>query len=89
MTGIGIIKLLHERTTDFIVAFITTRSHFAGVSIDQSNPKYTLTGLRAPSTIRLDKVATLKKTLIVGEIGEVGVKLRQLINEGLHDIFTI
>jgi hypothetical protein len=35
------------------------------------------------STIKLDKVAAIAKELILGEIGEVGPKLKKEINDKL------
>jgi len=38
------------------------------------------------SVIRLDKVATVSKHLIIGEIGEIGNKLKEEINAKLSKI---
>ena len=52
-------------------------------------PEYNRTGLRVSSTLRLDKIATIKKTLIVGKIGEIGSILRDVVNKTLSTIFTL
>jgi mRNA interferase MazF len=36
--------------------------------VDKSHPEFALTGLKLSSVIRLDKVATVLKDFVVGEI---------------------
>jgi mRNA interferase MazF len=47
------------------------------ISINEKNVEFKQTGLKLTSTIKLDKVATISKDLIVGEIGEIGPKLKK------------
>lgn len=48
-----------------------------------------MTGLKTSSLIRLDKIATILKELVIGELGEVGPILRDEINIKLCNIFKI
>ncbi|RMF91748.1 MAG: type II toxin-antitoxin system PemK/MazF family toxin, partial [Methanobacteriota archaeon] len=46
-------------------------------------------GLKAPSIIRLDKVATVLKDLVIGELGEAGPKLKKEINKRIAEIYRL
>jgi mRNA interferase MazF len=76
---------LHEGKDDVIVAFISSkippRPSGIDIIIERKNKEFPNTGLKVPSVIKLDKVATIMKDLIVGEIGFVGKELRKEINE--------
>lgn len=55
---------------DVMVAFITSSGKGQvknGLKLDGNNS----TGLKAPSLVRFDKIATLDKKIIKGELGEV------------------
>ncbi len=63
--------ILYKGELDVIVSFITSRIKWEEktdllIVPDQSN------GLKKPSLIRIDKIATLEIELIIGKIGEVG-----------------
>lgn len=57
--------------------------------IDRKNKEFPDTGLKVSSVIRLDKVATVLKTMIVGEIGSVGSELRKEINSRITELYKI
>ncbi len=69
--------VLHEGDRDVIVAFISSRipskPSDTDVIITQNHPEFPLTGLKVDSVIKLDKVATLSKNLIIAKL----VKLAQ------------
>lgn len=76
--------VLHEGEKDVVVAFISsriTKTRPIDILISESHPEFKKTGLKVASSLRLDKIATLSKELILGEIGEVGPKLKKEINE--------
>jgi len=70
--------ILYKGELDVIVSFITSRIKWEEktdllIVPDQSN------GLKKPSLIRIDKIATLEIELIIGKIGEVdGDKIIEL-----------
>jgi hypothetical protein len=39
--------------------------------------------------VKLDKVATLSKSLVVGEIGEAGTKLKKEINLKISEVYLL
>ena len=45
--------------------------------------------MKADSIIRLDKVATILKDLVVGELGELNEELRRSVNKKLKNIMEI
>ncbi|MEX2706742.1 MAG: type II toxin-antitoxin system PemK/MazF family toxin [Candidatus Freyrarchaeum guaymaensis] len=85
--------VLHEGRKDAIVALISSRVPKAptitDVVIGQNHPEFKLTGLKVDSIIKLDKVATILKKFVIGEIGEVGKALKKEINNKLEKIFIL
>jgi mRNA interferase MazF len=59
----------NDRRPDVVLAFITSRSHAANtdaLAISPSNEN----GLKVPSAVRFDKLATLEKRIIAGKLGD-------------------
>ena len=77
--------VLLERDRDVVVVFISSRLPQKPVStdivIDESHLEFQLTGLKTSSVIKLDKVATITKDLIIGEIGEIQNNHKKKIKE--------
>lgn len=85
--------VLFEGDRDVVVAFISSKISdmpmLGSVVIGDEHPEFELTGLKVDSAIRLDKVATVLKELVVGEIGEVGDDLKREINEKMLEIYAL
>ena len=85
--------VLHEGDRDLVVAFISSKippqPTESDVIITKDHPEFPLTGLKVDSVIKLDKIATISKSLITGEIGEVGKTIREEINKKLCKILRI
>ncbi|MFW6109755.1 MAG: type II toxin-antitoxin system PemK/MazF family toxin [archaeon] len=85
--------VLYEGRRDVVVAFISSRVpdkiDLARVRIGEDDKEFPLTGLKKKSVIRLDKLATVLKDMIVGEIGIVGEELKKNINEKLNSIYSL
>jgi mRNA interferase MazF len=85
--------VLFEGRLDVVVAFISSRVSEASsawsVVVDVEHVEFGLTGLKVGSVVRLDKVATVLKELVVGEIGEVGEVLKAEINEKLAEVYRL
>ena len=85
--------VLFEGERDVVVAFISSRlperASPGDVIVSDEHQAFQLTGLKTSSVIRLDKVATVLKDLVVGEIGEVGDVLKREINRKLLDIYSL
>lgn len=57
--------------------------------VAKNHPEFPLTGLKVDSVIKLDKIATISKSLIIGEIGEAGKTIREEVNRKLCKILGI
>jgi len=83
--------VLFEGERDVVVAFISSRVPQepapSDITITENHPEFRLTGLKVPSVVKLDKVATISKDLIPGEIGEIGAKLKREINKKLIEVY--
>ena len=67
--------VLHESNDDVIVAFISSKipAHLqhSDFLVSMDHPSFLSTGLKVTSVIKFDKIATISKDLIEGEIGEI------------------
>ena len=74
-----------------VVAFISSRvpqrSTVIDVVVEETHSEFGKTSLKVSSVIRLDKVATIWKDLIVGEIGEIGKILKTEINSKIRKAY--
>ena len=82
-----------ERANDVVVVFISsiipksiTKNH---ILIDKSDKAFNLTGLKVSSTIYLDKIATINKKLIIGELDEIDKKIKREINKKMKKIYNL
>lgn len=83
--------VLYEGKDDVIVMFVSSKipekpARYE-VIIEQRHPEYALTGLKVPSVVRIDKVATVLKSLIAGEIGDLGPSLKREVNRRLGELY--
>ncbi len=79
--------VLYEGEKDVMVVFISSRIAKAkpnDVLIKKEHSEFKQTGLKVESFVRVDKIATLSKRLIIGELGKVGPKLKKEINDKIE-----
>lgn len=84
--------VLYESEKDVVVAFISSRTEIqkqTDIIIDKDNPEFKLTGLKVTSLLKLDKIATISKDLILGEIGEVSTSLKKNINRKIAELYLL
>ena len=85
--------VIHESEEDVIVAFVSSRIpaslHESDLLITTDHPVFRSTGLKIPSVIKFDKIATLSKTLLEGEIGEIRPGLASECNTIMRHLFRI
>lgn len=81
--------VLHvSRGEDCIVAFMSTR-------IEKKNPfdvrisASDKNGLKAESVIKVDKLATLQKKIVIGELGVADKAVRRIVDAALRKLFGI
>ena len=73
----------------FISSKVPPQPSDADIIITKNHPEFPLTGLKVDSVIKLDKIATLSKNLIIGELGEIGPSIKDEVNKKLRKIFQI
>jgi len=85
--------VIYEGEKDVVMAFVSSKipSELSEVDIliTKNHTSFRKAGLKVDSVIKLDKIATVLKDLIVGELGEVDEKLRQEVNQKLKRIMEI
>ena len=85
--------VIYEAKKDAVLAFISSKipSKLSEVDIliSKNNPGFKRAGLKADSVIKLDKIATVLKDLIVGELGELDEELRKQVNQKLRRAMEI
>ncbi len=85
--------VLLEGETDCVVAFISSRlpvePSAAEILISDDHKEFAKTGLKVTSVVRLDKIATISKSLMLGEIGEIGEDLGKEVQRKLREIFAL
>ena len=95
-TDLSAVKLrpalvLYESDDDVIVAFISSRIPSSLLDSDlpvmADSDEFPATGLKVSSVIKFDKIATLSKVLVEGEIGEISPVLAARCNDIMDSIF--
>lgn len=85
--------VINESENDVILAFISSKipAHLSAsdVPLTRTHAGFQFTGLKEDSVIKLDKVATVIKKLVVAELGEVNDALKKDINEKLKIVFVL
>ena len=85
--------VIYEGERDVVMAFISSKipSELSEVDIliTKDHASFRKAGLKVDSVIKLDKIATVLKDLIVGELGEVDEKLKQEVNQKQKRIMEI
>lgn len=83
--------VIHENDEDVVVAFISSRvpAQYSGseLFVGETHPDFFLTGLKVPSVIRFDKIATLSRELLEGEIGRISPALAMECNDVMKKFF--
>ncbi len=79
-----IISKTNPREQDVIVCFITSKPERNQSAVKINNTPET--GLKIPSVVRLDKIATIEKKVVLGELGKVE---NNFFKENAHTFFDI
>jgi len=85
----AVILYASAKGEDVIVAFISSvnpkRKSLYELPVSPSG----INGLKTMSYIKLDKLATLQRNIVVGELGKVEPSLLKNINTKLSDLFAL
>ena len=86
-----LLALMPGRHEDALMAMITSRTHQFVVGFDvlirKSDPLFAKTGLKSTSVIRLTRLATVEKRIIVAKLGEVDKNQMETIYNRLISMF--
>lgn len=78
---------------DVVVAFITSQNErkmqTTDVPVKTTDAGFSLTGLKTNSTIRVQKLATLNKQVVLGELGTLPSTVVRKIDQKLKTLFGI
>jgi mRNA interferase MazF len=77
----------NQQSQDVTFILITTNTSRRGVFdilVPKSHPEFLLTGLRYESAVRVDKIFTLSKHLVVRSIGHFGPQLKTEVEKQLR-----
>lgn len=78
---------------DVIVSFISANvknplpEHH--VLLNQTLKSFNKTGLKSSSVIKVNKIATLEKKIILGELGKIDDSIEREINKKLQNLFSL
>lgn len=86
--------VLHEERDDTVLAFISSRITGGAVPpgsvlLDESHPEFDMSGLKTASLIRLDKIATVLSSLIIGELGIAGPEVCNMVNNAIDTLYHL
>ena len=85
--------VLLERPNDVVVAFISSKipkpTELHQIVIDKSHKTFSMTGLKVSSSIYLDKIATIDKKLIIGELGQISEDIKLEINKKFKELYSL
>ena len=85
--------VIHANHDDIVAAFISSRAppEISGTEhvVRPDHPDFPSTGLKTSSVIRFDKIATVSRDMIEGEIGEVSGSLVLECNEIMSRVFRL
>lgn len=73
---------------DVIIAFITTQFKWQN-TFDIFLEPDDLNGLKKTSLLRLSKITTIDKDLVLGKLGELNLKYINTVNENLIEILDL
>lgn len=80
--------ILVDNTTDITACFITTQTKWKENTDIDLLPSFQ-NGIKKPSVIRLNKIATLDKALIIGRLGSLETADMELLNKNLKILLQL
>ena len=85
--------VLYQGKHDLILAFISSQTRYettgVEVMVQKGNPGFDSSGLKVDSVIRLDKLATVLKDLVIAELGELDVSCREEVNRKICALLRV
>ncbi|MEK9131076.1 MAG: type II toxin-antitoxin system PemK/MazF family toxin [Patescibacteria group bacterium] len=87
-----IVSMTDRNDKDVVVVFVTTRT--AKISkdclvISEDHPAFGRTGFKTESVIRADKIATLDRRIVLGELGALPSPFMRLLHQKLKSVLGL
>ena len=82
-----IVSQKNEKNDDVVVCFITSQEGKSKKRKRMMLENNLKTGLKVPSVVRFDKIATLEKRVVLGELGRVDKKLLEKHRAQFFEVF--
>jgi mRNA interferase MazF len=73
----------------FITSQVAPRPSPTDFVIDQADTDFAVTGLKVSSTVRLHRLMTVAKSIILRELGELSPRQQTAINNRLRKLFNL
>lgn len=87
------LTLAHSGSHDVLVAFITsrvgTRVPPTDCLLDPAHPEFPGSGLKVRSAVRLDRIATLDRRVVLRRLGRIGPLTQVDVDRGLRRVFHL
>ena len=78
---------------DVVVAFISSKKvkklQNTDVYIAESDKNFYKTGLKTDSILKINKIATLDKKIVLGELGEIDKKIQNEVDKKIKILFDL
>jgi mRNA interferase MazF len=84
----ALVLFTQPKGDDVIVAFISSAPSRKEIGFEVLVQPSKENGVKVPSRIRLDKLATLEKKVVVGQLGELDVKSLREVRTILREMFS-
>ena len=85
--------VIYEGKRDVVAVFISSKIPYelsdVDVLVTKKHAGFKKTGLKVDSVIKLDKIATVLKDLIIGELGELDKESSKEVNQKLKKMLEI
>ena len=82
-----------EKLNDVVVVFISSKipktQEKQHIIIKENDKDFRITGLKVNSTIYLDKIATISKNLLIGELGQITKRIKRNFNKNIKKIYHL
>ena len=82
-----------EKLNDVVVVFISSKipktQKKQHIIIKENDKDFRITGLKVNSTIYLDKIATISKNLLIGELGQITKRIKRIFNKNIKKIYHL
>jgi len=80
-----------EKLNDVVVVFISSKipkvQENQHIIVKENDKDFQITGLKVSSTFYLDKIATLSKNLLIGELGQITKEIKRKFNKNIKRIY--